>query len=253
MDNPNKLDGTKIKSATLLDEFINLKVQNYVPPKRQGVSRGKKIGFSIEKYSASLSVALLNWSLKKTASTLGISYGVLRQWNLDSAFCAKVNTHRKKFVAYAIRYLRAQLKDHWQNLGSYLDGTVDIRKMPNGYDLHKLTNCACFLNTFLSISFDKMSYLIMRRALETPVCNELMRDERLLNISISRAIDDLSNDILGIQVKPKTSKLIFAIDHLKNLLLRDDFSQADRRGALIALSAIEDCLNREGILRRSEK
>lgn len=89
---------------TLLQKFIKEKGANYVPPERRGTPKGDPIGFSSEKYEATLFM-LTDMKQKDMADKLGISHGLLRKWNTEEPFKEEVKRHLSEFVTTYMKYL----------------------------------------------------------------------------------------------------------------------------------------------------
>jgi len=80
-----------------LQDFIDQKLRIYVEPARKGTARGERIGFSGAKYHASLLSALSFSKETDIAKKLDISYGVIRQWNIDDEFLKTMQRHVADF------------------------------------------------------------------------------------------------------------------------------------------------------------
>lgn len=89
---------------TLLQQFIKEKKTNYVPPERKGTPKGDPIGFSAEKYEATL-LMLTDLKQKDIADKVGASHGLLRKWNTEELFREEVKRHHVQFVVHYIEYL----------------------------------------------------------------------------------------------------------------------------------------------------
>ncbi|MDY6862953.1 MAG: hypothetical protein SVR08_11885 [Spirochaetota bacterium] len=83
-------------AAELLAKFIAEKIRSYVEPQRKGTPKGEPIGFSKKKYMASL-LMMTGFNQKIIASDLGVSYGLLRNWNTEKPFKKLVEKHNKEF------------------------------------------------------------------------------------------------------------------------------------------------------------
>jgi hypothetical protein len=102
---------------TLLGKFASEKIRCYVVPKKKGIPKGQRIGFSFQKYLASLLV-LSSTPLKEIAKDF-VSYDLLRQWVIDTDFRNLVEEHIKEFSALWIdevlqedRSMKGQPKEH---------------------------------------------------------------------------------------------------------------------------------------------
>jgi hypothetical protein len=69
----------------------------YQEPTRAGTARGEPVGFSRDKYHAALLSALTGLSQKLIADKLGISYGVVRKWHVESEFKDEMASNLREF------------------------------------------------------------------------------------------------------------------------------------------------------------
>jgi len=77
--------GTKKSEPTLLEKFLNEKLKNYMEPQRKGTPKGEPIGFSKQKYQATL-LLMADMKQKDIAELIGVSYGLLRRWRTEKKF-----------------------------------------------------------------------------------------------------------------------------------------------------------------------
>lgn len=91
----------KIIIKTVLHDFIDSKVNEYVEPSRQGTPKGDPIGFSRKKYIATLGM-LTNQKLKDLAKSIGVSYGLLRKWTTEQDFKDMVARHYGEFAGWIL-------------------------------------------------------------------------------------------------------------------------------------------------------
>lgn len=89
---------TSKNADTLLSRFIFDRVEQYKEPSRKGTPRGETIGFSRDKYIASLYTALTVVKLKDIAGGLKISHGLLRKWKTEDSFKAQMEEHCRGFA-----------------------------------------------------------------------------------------------------------------------------------------------------------
>ena len=76
----------KVGGAPLtLDAFYRNSVGRYVEPHRKGTPKGDPIGFSKQKYRASL-LMMTNRRKYKIADDVGVSYQLLRKWGTERRF-----------------------------------------------------------------------------------------------------------------------------------------------------------------------
>jgi len=103
MEIENKYTGTIKNELTFLQKFINEKLNSYVEPQRKGTPRGEPIGFSKQKYKATL-LLMTNMKQKEIAELIGVSYGFLRRWRTEKKFLEMTKKHcneyRERVMAY---------------------------------------------------------------------------------------------------------------------------------------------------------
>ena len=90
---------------SLLQEYINAKLNSYHEPTRAGTSKGSPIGFSRKKYHAAL-LCLHKQQLKKIAETAAVSLGTLRVWRTKDEFKETIAELRNEFFTYKQRRLQ---------------------------------------------------------------------------------------------------------------------------------------------------
>lgn len=84
---------------TLLKSFIKKRLAQYVEPERKGTPRGEPVGFSKQKYHASL-MMLYSKRIKALSGEMDISYGLLRKWRTEEDFLHLVHKHARDFLQY---------------------------------------------------------------------------------------------------------------------------------------------------------
>lgn len=98
----------KIIIKTVLHDFIDSKVNEYVEPCRQGTPKGDPIGFSRKKYIATLGM-LTNQKLIDMAKSIGVSYGLLRKWTTEQEFKDMVAKHYDEFTTWIIIFFVSRI------------------------------------------------------------------------------------------------------------------------------------------------
>jgi hypothetical protein len=86
-----------MRVTNLLRNFIRDRMHAYQEPTREGTARGEAVGFSRGKYHAALLSALTGLSQKSIADDLGISYGVVRKWHVESDFKDAMSANLREF------------------------------------------------------------------------------------------------------------------------------------------------------------
>lgn len=109
---------------TLLEEFIIKKYKNYLEPERKGTPKGDPIGFSRNKYEASLYM-LFDLKQKDLAKNLNISYGLLRKWNTEKAFKSIIKGHCIEYAQHVLTYLREKVNTELQQYDELLQKPID--------------------------------------------------------------------------------------------------------------------------------
>jgi len=103
MEIENKYTGTIKNEPTFLQKFINEKLNSYVEPQRKGTPRGEPIGFSKQKYKATL-LLMTNMKQKEIAELIGVSYGFLRRWRTEKKFLEMTKKHCNEYLEMAMAY-----------------------------------------------------------------------------------------------------------------------------------------------------
>jgi hypothetical protein len=103
MNMANIYTGTKKSEPTFLEKFINEKLNNYVEPQRKGTPRGEPIGFSKQKYQATL-LLMADMKQQDIAELIGVSYGLLRRWRTEKKFLEMTKKHCNEYLEMAMAY-----------------------------------------------------------------------------------------------------------------------------------------------------
>ncbi len=101
---------------TLLQRFIQGRIEGYEEPQRRGTPKGDKIGFPLPKYAAAV-LSLTNFGQKEIAARVGVSYGVLLKWRTEEAFKHETDTHVRDFVGKLLGYIE-EAEKRLEPLGS---------------------------------------------------------------------------------------------------------------------------------------
>lgn len=104
---------------TLLCDFVYDKGRRYAVPSREGTPRGEPIGFSLEKYLATL-CALMTINVKQQARDLNISYGVLRKWRTEEEFMKMVNIHAGEFALIFLNRIKKRYDEENSLMENFL-------------------------------------------------------------------------------------------------------------------------------------
>ena len=72
--------------ATLLQDFIAKRLEEYGEQSRKGVPRGQKIGFSRKKFHACLLYGLTKRRHKAIIAEVGVTFGVFKRWTQELDF-----------------------------------------------------------------------------------------------------------------------------------------------------------------------
>src|SRR5262245_17205994 len=121
-----------MRTRNLLKQFIEDRMHAYQEPTREGTARGEPVGFSRDKYHAALLSALTGLSQKSIADKLGISYGVLRKWHVESDFKNALSANLRDFNMF----FWARIRENADGLEQFLDrnlGDDEALEMPK-YD-----------------------------------------------------------------------------------------------------------------------
>lgn len=109
-------------AKTLLESFIERKVNEHMEPSRRGKLKRKPIGFSRKKYMATL--CLLTSDKEITiAMEQGLSYGLLRKWKTEEPFRTMIGKHCKEFADTFIKHVSVQSAEKRKAIREYLIGS----------------------------------------------------------------------------------------------------------------------------------
>ena len=93
---------------TLLESFFDEKLSGYKEPQRRGTPKGDPIGFSRNKYKASL-LLLTNEKQEVLAKQSGVSHAMLRKWNTEDEFKKTIDNHCDEFSERYINYVKEKI------------------------------------------------------------------------------------------------------------------------------------------------
>ena len=111
---------------TLLNRFMLEAMDEFVPAERKGATKGEKIGYSHQKYSA-LFHLMRNWPLKEVAKAAAVSYGVLRKWKTEKEFMKAHHELQVKFAQWFCAYIINQAR---KITSGKIDGPLDFKNDP---------------------------------------------------------------------------------------------------------------------------
>jgi hypothetical protein len=115
-----------MRVTNLLRNFIKDRMHAYQEPTREGTARGEAVGFSRDKYRAALLSALTGLSQKSIADELGISYGVIRKWHVESDFKDLTSSNLREFNLF----FWARIRENANELQQILDQNPDDDEAP---------------------------------------------------------------------------------------------------------------------------
>jgi hypothetical protein len=120
-----------INAKGLLPRFLKEKEKDYEEPTRKGTPKGENIGFSLQKYRATL-YALTSVDLTEMSKKLGVSYGLLRKWRTEPTFKEQIEEHIQNFAPLFVGSLLKKLVVMDEGFAEYYDTSGGI----TGYDLN---------------------------------------------------------------------------------------------------------------------
>ncbi len=92
---------------SLFYKFLYQRIDSYVTPHRRGTPRGQPIGFTRDKYLATVYACYRN-DLRYVARRIAVPYGVLRKWRTEEGFWHVVRDHVAAFTQEVLLpFLRA--------------------------------------------------------------------------------------------------------------------------------------------------
>lgn len=113
-----------LKETTLLFRFIEGKRGAYIEPQRQGTPRGEPIGFSKEKYHASL-LMMVKEKGPVLAKLAEVSYGVLRLWKIEPAFQKQVARNKREFVSRFMERMEQRIREQQKAYQEWMKKSVE--------------------------------------------------------------------------------------------------------------------------------
>jgi hypothetical protein len=153
----------------ILKEFIESRIQKYTPPAREGTPKGEPIGFSREKYAASL-WALTSLNQKEVAKLAGCKYETLRVWRSTEDFKAKVLAHAEELCTIIVNASESSM--HSVVAGNYEQFVVEATlRDPAGTTAKILGDVnlyADFVKITLANTIVKKYEPLQKRCLEDP-------------------------------------------------------------------------------------
>lgn len=112
------------KRLTLLEKFIYDKKSKYKEPSKKGIPRGEKVGFSKQKYDASLEL-MKEVSLVELAKSENISYSVVRIWNREPEFEVQIAQNCKEFALIVVAHLKETIMNSFERYFEFWSGRID--------------------------------------------------------------------------------------------------------------------------------
>lgn len=100
---------------SLLGDFMDRNLDNYIEPTRKGLQKGEPIGFSYRKYHAALCF-LYDYKSKEITGpgpkglrgmgeVIGVSYGLLRKWRTEEPFIKEIKRAEAEFSIIFCQYI----------------------------------------------------------------------------------------------------------------------------------------------------
>lgn len=129
---------------TLFRAYYEQKIGSHFEPQREGIKRGEKIGFSKQKFTAALLVGLAAHSLKEVAEKVEVSYGLLRQWNMDREFRDIAENTCKEFAGSVVALIKAKVEQahtHAKEKKVYLEDILNKEKFEELSDAKIYSDC----------------------------------------------------------------------------------------------------------------
>ena len=188
-------------NSTLLEDYIAQKKRGYIPPEREGVPKGELIGFSGEKYYANL-LLLKSGNLKTTAMYAGVSYGLLRKWQMDDRWRKYKQDHFKEYANFFLGYVNTRAEKTREKVDSMLRYSREtvlesalIRNYSKYADFGKYNEVLLF-NIFEKLRCKLEEILFSTRVLKKSSKKDPNADSSYtLNCLLQRLIKDKIKDI----------------------------------------------------------
>ncbi len=248
-----KFFADKNHPLTHLSQFIYEKGFSYEEPQRIGTSKGDPIGFSKNKYLASLYM-LTNYKKKDIAKELKISYGLLRKWGTEKEFKEMVMSHYTEFISILSVYIFKIIAF------KYIANEELIKKAVHELIKTDLTEFSSQKCVEYDTGFDKLSdakdyndrlvnlffmYLIdyIEKTLPQIADDALMFQFKLAAYSVIHYIEQCKG-ILSEEMKQHEVHIInrlhnAMVDNVINILGKTKITEKDRKQAIIALQMLK--------------
>ena len=136
-----------------IESFINDKLKSYLPPEKEGVPRGERIGFPLKKYHASLLLLSMD-SIKDIAKEVKAPYGSVRNWKTEKEFSELTKKNADEFAEIFVKTLESKkqkrqhemieiFKKPLEEMADLLMSELDIKESMD------VKNYSCYLYTQL--------------------------------------------------------------------------------------------------------
>ena len=240
---------------TLLQEFINFKLREYKEPQREGTVKGDPIGLSVRKYHVTL-LMLYGLKLKKIASDIGVSYGLLRKWTTEEDFKRTIGDHHTDFTSSIIKYIEDSEADLERADVKYKAKSLKeiARTPPPSFKLKMLTDFTQWSESLKICALRRMSseYSKTRQSLagktiidiRTP--KEIKAWGRFLAFSFSflylDALKKSSPGRAGVDIEDGLNRMYVSnfVDVMKGFVLKPCPSLQDKKTIMALIWRLED-------------
>lgn len=224
---------------TLLQEFLINRFKNYVEPQRKGTPKGDPIGFSKEKYGASLFM-LYDKKQKETANIFNISYGLLRKWNTEKVFKDAVTKHCIEYAEYLLTYLREknkQLLRHEDEILKKPLNEIATHTRPQ-WDYNEFSDYK-----YYNLKLKEIITIFFSNAVDKAIKeNDMSFSMTIYNaIEAFRIFSGANKTNTEKEEEKRLSKILekSMLEDVKNILLKNTITKDDRKRAVAILALLE--------------
>lgn len=214
-----------------LIQFIEAKISRYTPPSREGTPKGDAIGFSPEKYAASL-WALTNLEQKQVAEKVKCNYRSLLTWRSQSDFKTLTVQHAAEFATVLLNKTQLELSQKIKGDAKSFLKIAFVILNKNGLD-DSLGDAAIYSEILIQAIADSLDRHVHRitESIKIEPANIPLRQYAIIALRISRFLRPYASDrstILLLESISKNSVNIIMnlcnsfIDYMLDKLPQDD-------------------------------
>jgi hypothetical protein len=137
---------------TLLGKFLVQRISNFQEAVRKGTPKGEPIGFFRDKYFASL-LMITSYRQKQIAKIVGVSHGLLRNWNTQKDFKKMVEKHCLDFALLFSKRMEKRIEESDKEYEKFLEKPIGeiAESKPPFLDYNEFSDARDYGDLLLSI------------------------------------------------------------------------------------------------------